>query len=70
MNPTLLAHKETLLIEILLSSLDVRTSAEAAEMPMLIYLADLLVKRTREELDRVGGKGNVEAATSETAGIG
>lgn len=45
--------KETLLIEMLLCGLDLRANAGAAGSPMLVYLADLLVMRTREELDMI-----------------
>jgi len=49
-------HRETLLIEILLSSLDLRATARDAGSPMLVYLTELLVRRTREELDAMNGK--------------
>lgn len=48
-----LQHKETLLLEALLSGLDARESARAAKTPMLVYLADLLIQRAREELEAV-----------------
>ena len=48
-----LQHKETLLLEILLSGLDAREGARTARMPMLVYLADLLICRVREELETV-----------------
>ena len=44
-------HRETLLIEILLSSLDLRATARDVDSPMLVYLAEMLVRRTREELE-------------------
>jgi hypothetical protein len=53
MTPTALQRKETLLIEMLLSSLDLRNNAQAVGSPMLTQLADLLVARAREELDRI-----------------
>ncbi|MCX8253036.1 MAG: hypothetical protein OTI36_03540 [Beijerinckiaceae bacterium] len=37
----------------LLSSLDLRNNAQAVGSPMLTQLADLLVARAREELDRI-----------------
>ncbi len=48
-----LQHRETLLLETLLSSLDARESAKEARSSMLIYLADLMVTRAREELEKV-----------------
>ena len=53
--PTLIAdfQKETILIEMLLSSLDLRANAALAGSPMLTYLVDLLVMRAREELHAV-----------------
>lgn len=48
-----LQHKETLLLEILLSGLDARESGRRAKAPMLVYLAELLVQRAREELEAV-----------------
>ena len=49
--PTDRTSKETLLIEVLLSALDARESARASEAPLLLYLAEMLVQRAREELD-------------------
>ncbi len=48
-----LQHKETLLIEALLSGLDARESAKAADAGMLLYLAELLVQRVRDELAEI-----------------
>lgn len=48
-----LQHRETLLLEALLSGLDARESAREAAAPMLHYLAELMVKRAREELEEV-----------------
>ncbi len=48
-----LQHRETLLLEVLLSGLDSRESAKEARSSMLIYLSDLLVTRAREELEKV-----------------
>lgn len=48
-----LQHRETLLLEVLLSALDARESAKEARAPMLIYLSDLLVTRAREELEDI-----------------
>ena len=48
-----LRRKETLLIEALLSALDARESARAANAPMLLYLSEMLVHRTREELEAI-----------------
>ena len=53
MSKTDLQSRETLLVEILLSALDARTSAKAASSEMLLYLADLLVHRVREELQEI-----------------
>ncbi len=47
------SQKETLLIEILLSGLDLRANATQVGSPMLTYLTDLLVMRAREELEKV-----------------
>ena len=47
--------REMLLIEILQAGLDLREKAEAAEAPMLVYLADLLARRAREELEAIDG---------------
>ena len=58
-------HRETLLIEMLLTSLDLRANAATADSPMLVYLADLLVRRTREELDMMGKKAEPHAARTE-----
>lgn len=44
-------HQETLLIELLLSSLDVRETSRAVGSTMLTYLADLLVQQTHKELE-------------------
>lgn len=43
---------ETLLLETILSGLDARESAGRAGSTMLVYLADMLVERARQELDR------------------
>jgi hypothetical protein len=48
-----LRRKETLLIETLLSALDTRESAKAAEAPMLVYLSEMLVQRVRAELEAI-----------------
>ena len=53
MTPAAVPPKETLLIEMLLCGLDLRANAAEAGSPMLVYLADLLVMRTREELDMI-----------------
>ena len=42
--------RETHLIEVLLSGLDARESARRAASPLLAYLADMVVERTRLEL--------------------
>lgn len=47
-------QRELLLIEILQTGLDLRDKAAAAQAPMLVYLADLLVKRASEELEAIG----------------
>ena len=41
---------EALLLETLLSGLDARESAKQAGSQMLVYLANMLVQRVREEL--------------------
>lgn len=46
-------EKEAILIEMLLSSLDLRANAAQAGSPMLSYLVDLLVMRAREELQAI-----------------
>lgn len=48
-----LQHRETLVLETMLSGLDARESAKAAASPMLIYLTELLTQRAREELEEV-----------------
>lgn len=48
-----LQHRETLLIEHLLTSLDSRETARATGSTMLGYLADLLVEQSRKELEEV-----------------
>ena len=42
---------EALLLETLLSGLDARESARESGSHLLVYLADMLVQRAREELD-------------------
>ena len=44
---------EALLLETLLSGLDARESAKSSGSHLLIYLADMLVQRARDELDAV-----------------
>ena len=53
MTTTDLQHRETLLIELLLSSLDTRETSRAAGSTMLSYLADLLVQQAHKELDEM-----------------
>lgn len=48
-----LQNTETLLLETLLSGLDARENAKKGGSPMLVYLADMLVQRTRQELETV-----------------
>ena len=50
---TTLKHqeKEVFLLETLLSGLDAREAAKRSGSAMLVYLADMLVQRTREELE-------------------
>ena len=48
-----LQHRETLLIELLLSSLDTRGTARVIGSSMLNYLSDLLVEQTHKELEEV-----------------
>lgn len=60
-------NQETLLIETLLSGLDAREAAKTAGTPMLVYLADLLVQRTRIELEALRGT-TVPAPDATTAG--
>ena len=55
-------QRETLLIEILQSGLDLRDKASAARAPMLVYLADLIARRAREELDAATPSGREPAA--------
>ncbi len=43
-------EREAVLIEMMLSGLDLRASAAQVGSPMLIYLVDLLVLRAHEEL--------------------
>lgn len=60
-----LQHRETLLIELLLSSLDTRETGRAIGSTMLTYLSNLLVEQTHRELQEVRtsmltpGKGHV-----------
>ena len=65
MNGVAVQHKETLLIEILLCSLDIRTSASQADSPMLTYLAELLVKQAKKELAALGGRLESECTQAE-----
>ena len=48
-----LQHRETLLIELLLSSLDTRETSRAIGSTMLTYLSNLLVEQTHRELEEV-----------------
>ena len=48
-----LLHRETLLIELLISSLDTRGTAQAIGSTMLNYLSDLLVEQTHKELEEI-----------------
>ena len=48
-----LQHRETLLIELLLSSLDTRETGRAIGSTMLTYLSNLLVEQTHRELEEV-----------------
>lgn len=48
-----LQHRETLLIELLLSSLDTRETGRAIGSTMLTYLSNLLVEQTHKELGEV-----------------
>ena len=48
-----LQHRETLLIELLLSSLDTRETARVIGSSMLTYLTNLLVEQTHRELEEV-----------------
>ena len=48
-----LQHRETLLIELLLSSLDTRETGRAVGSTMLTYLSNLLVEQTHRELEEV-----------------
>ena len=48
-----LQHRETLLIELLLSSLDARETARASGSTMLTYLSNLLVEQAHRELEEV-----------------
>ena len=43
-------QREMVLIDILLSCLDLHAKATEAKSPILVYLAELLTKRAREEL--------------------
>ena len=47
---------EVLLLETLLSALDARESARGSGSTMLVYLADMLVQRAREELEAIKPK--------------
>ncbi len=53
MNVEQLQHRETLLIELLLSSLDTRETGRAIGSTMLTYLSNLLVEQTHRELEEV-----------------
>lgn len=55
-------HKETHLLEILISGLDARESAKSAASPMLLYLAEMIVLRAREELGSLGGTSGMTQA--------
>ena len=46
-----LQQRGVFLLETLLSGLDARESAKCSGSLMLVYLADMLVQRAREELD-------------------
>ena len=45
---------ETSLLEALRFGLDARESAKRAGSPLLVYLADMLIERAREELNHPG----------------
>lgn len=46
---------ETLLIEVLMSALDARENAKRCSSSMLVYLADMMVQRAKDELETVKG---------------
>ncbi len=48
-----LQHRETLLIELLLSSLDARETARGSGSTLLTYLSNLVVEQTHKELEEV-----------------
>lgn len=50
MNMHDLQHKETLMLETLLLALDARENAKQTGTPLLLYVTELLVQRTRDEL--------------------
>ena len=64
--PISMRQKETLLIEMLLCGLDLRSNAGVVGSPMLVYLADLLIMRTREELDMIAAFSEPKDADGDT----
>ncbi len=57
-------QRELLLIDILQSGLDLHALALEAESPVLVYLAELLAKRAREELGATAQIVEEEAAAA------
>ena len=57
---------ETRLIEALLSALDAREAAKLSGSAMLVYLADMLVQRTREELDALKSGSGLQLSSAAT----
>ena len=51
MNTRSKTETEVFMIEVLISALDARESAKLSGSTMLVYLADMLVQITREELE-------------------
>lgn len=51
---------ETLLLETLMSALDARESARRGGSTMLVYFADMMVRRTREELEELRTSASVD----------
>lgn len=61
-----LQRKESFLMETLLSGLDARESARAADAPLLLYLTEMLVQRTRQDLEAL--RASAEIITDRASG--
>ena len=60
-----LRHKETLVLETLMSGLDARETARGAADPMLLYLSEMLIERAHQYLATI--RQNLETAVDHDA---